>query len=85
MKGNECEAPTEKDSHVGLVVEGGMERLELLADFRQKLELSGRSATFLKQELLQEQNQAVVDILRLAQAGKVRSGKVRTPLSRGRT
>lgn len=83
MKGNECEAPTEKDSHVGLVVEGGMERLELLADFRHKLELSGRSATFLKQELLQEQNQAVVDILRLAQAGKVRSGKVCTPLSRG--
>ncbi|EFY89337.1 DNA polymerase II large subunit-like protein [Metarhizium acridum CQMa 102] len=75
MKGNECEAPTEKDSHVGLVVEGGMERLELLANFRQKLEQSGRSATFLKQELLQEQNQAVVDILRLAQAGKVRSGK----------
>ncbi|KHO01085.1 DNA polymerase II large subunit-like protein [Metarhizium album ARSEF 1941] len=75
MKGNEFEAPTEDESHVGLVVEGGMKRLELLTEFRQKLELSGRSAALVKRELVQEQSQAVADILRLAQAGKVRSGK----------
>ncbi|OAA49547.1 DNA polymerase II large subunit-like protein [Metarhizium rileyi] len=75
MRGNEHEAPAEEGSQLGRVVQGGMERLELLADLRQNLESSGKSAVFVKKELLQEQKQAVVDILRLAHVGKVRSGK----------
>lgn len=76
MKGNEDEAPAEDGSQLRLVVQGGMERLELLADLKKKLELSGKSASFIAKELSQEQKQAVADVLGLAHAGKVRTGKV---------
>lgn len=77
MKGNEDEAPTEKGSQLRLVVQGGTERLELLAELKKKLELSGKSASFVAKELSQEQKRAIADVLGLAHAGKVRTGKVR--------
>lgn len=77
IKGNEDEAPAEKDSQLRFVVQGAMERLDLLADLKRKVESSGKSTAFVNRELLQEKKQAVSDILALAHAGKVRSGKVR--------
>lgn len=75
-KGNEDEAPAEEGSQLKLVCEGGTERLELLASLKKKLEASGKSTNFVGKEMAKERKQTATDILDLAHAGKVRTGKV---------
>lgn len=75
MRGNEDEAPAEGGSQLSLVVEGAMERLQLLAELAQRVNKSGMSPTFIARELSQERRNAVTDILSLAYAGRVRTGK----------
>lgn len=75
MRGNEDEAPAEGGSQLSLVVEGAMERLQLLSELTQRVNKSGKSPTFITRELSQERRNAVTDILSLAHAGRVRTGK----------
>lgn len=77
LKTNEDEGPAEENSRLQLVVQGGMERLELLSSLRDKLERAGKSQAVIKREMSKEAKQATLDILNLAHAGKVRTGKVR--------
>ncbi|KAG5920718.1 hypothetical protein E4U42_006093 [Claviceps africana] len=70
MRGNEDEAPFEAGRQLSLVVQGAMERLELLAELMQRLQTSGKSSNFITQELSQERRNAVSDILHLAYAGR---------------
>lgn len=74
-KGNEDEAPSESGSKVGLVVEAGMERLELVTKFVEKTKTLARNKTAAEKEMDRERKQAVSDILTLAHAAKVRAGK----------
>lgn len=76
MKGNEDEGPSEGGGQLSLVVQGAIERLELLAELTQRVKKSGKSCTFITRELSQERKNAVSDILHLAHAGRVRTGKV---------
>ncbi|QPG93825.1 hypothetical protein C2857_002900 [Epichloe festucae Fl1] len=70
MRGNEDEAPAEGGSQLSLVVEGAMERLQLLSELTQRVNKSGKSPTFITRELSQERRNAVTDILSLAHAGR---------------
>lgn len=79
-RGNEDEGPGEEGSKVGLVVEAGLERLEILAKFVEKTKALAKNKTAAEKEMNQERKQAVSDILALAHAAKVRPGKVRDPI-----
>ncbi|UNI17364.1 hypothetical protein JDV02_003710 [Purpureocillium takamizusanense] len=75
IKGNEDEAPTEEGSKVQWVVQGGMERLGILEDVHRMLQEAGKSESFIRQEMYKQRKKAGLDILHLAHAGKVRTGK----------
>ena len=75
-RGNEDEAPEEFGSRTNVVVEGGMERLELVRNFAEGMRRTGKPQTFQERELQQERKRAADDILNLAHACKVRAGKV---------
>lgn len=75
-RGNEDEAPSEEGSQIGLVMEGGQERLDLLSAFIRKAESMSKSKTAAEKEANKERKQAAADILSLAHATKVRAGKV---------
>lgn len=77
-KGNEDEAPGEEGSNLGLVTEGGMERLHLVTSFAEKARKSGKTASSAERDITKERKQATEDILNLAHAGKIRTGKVFT-------
>lgn len=60
-------------------MEGGGERLELFSDFlqtRQQKGRGGRAAAAMTREVSKERDECVSDILMLASAMKVRTGKV---------
>ncbi|PNY25436.1 Uncharacterized protein TCAP_04625, partial [Tolypocladium capitatum] len=75
IKGNEDEAPAEEGSQLSLIVEGGMERLELVLRLKKRLDQTGKSSLVIQREMSKERKQAAQDILNLAHAGKVRTGK----------
>lgn len=75
-KGNEDEAPQEEGSRLQLIIEGGMERLDLVTSFTEKARKSPKAASTIEREINKERKQAAEDILTLAHAGKVRPGKV---------
>ena len=76
-RGNEDEAPGEEGSKVGLVIEAGLERLDLLRDFIEKTKAMARNPASAQRAINREREQAASDILALAHAAKVRAGKVR--------
>lgn len=76
-KGNEDEGPEQDGSRLDVVIEGGMERLELLGNFVRELPKFGRPPSTTEREKNKERSQATLDILHLAHVGKVRAGKVR--------
>lgn len=76
-KGNEDEGPEQDGSRLDVVIEGGMERLELLGNFVREVPKFGRPPSTTEREKNKERSQAVLDILHLAHVGKVRAGKVR--------
>lgn len=80
-RGNENEAPSEEGSKVGLVVEAGMERLELLNKFVEKTRSLAKNKTAAEKDMNKERKQAAADILALAHAAKVRAGKVSQTLN----
>ncbi|EQB51365.1 hypothetical protein CGLO_09098 [Colletotrichum gloeosporioides Cg-14] len=74
-KGNEDEAPEEDGSQLNTLVEGGTERLRILRSFVDGIHRTKKSATAKLLEINHEKKQAVKDVLSLAHACKVRSGK----------
>ncbi|KAG6117158.1 hypothetical protein E4U13_001282 [Claviceps humidiphila] len=78
MKGNEDEAPPEAGRQLSFVVEGAKERLTLLSELMQRVKTSGKAGAFIARELSQERRHAASDILHLAHAGRVRTGKAST-------
>ncbi|KAM0230932.1 hypothetical protein ACHAP5_011229 [Fusarium lateritium] len=74
-KGNEDEAPEEEGSKTALVMEGGLERLELLANFNDGIRKSNKAVSIQEREMTRERKKASDDILHLAHAAKVRAGK----------
>ena len=76
-KGNEDEAPEEEGSRTSLVIEGGMERLDLVTDFIKGMRLSPKTPSAQEREIQKERKRAADDIQDLAHAAKVRAGKVR--------
>ncbi|KAF4955781.1 hypothetical protein FSARC_11761 [Fusarium sarcochroum] len=74
-RGNEDEAPEEEGSKTALVMEGGLERLELLAKFNEGIRKSNKVPSTQEQEMYRERKRASDDILHLAHAAKVRAGK----------
>lgn len=75
-KGNEDEAPEEEGSKTVLVMEGGHERLDLLAKFIEGVQNSRKTPAAQEQEIIAERKRASNDILHLAHAARVRAGKV---------
>lgn len=75
FKANEDEAPAEEGSQVKLIVQGGMERLELVSSLQRNLERAGKSHMAIQREMDRERKRAALDILNLAHAAKVRTGK----------
>ncbi|KAI8276021.1 hypothetical protein K4K59_009930 [Colletotrichum sp. SAR11_240] len=73
--GNEDEAPEEDGSQLNTLVEGGTERLRILGNFVDGIHRTKKSATAKLLEINHEKKQAVKDVLSLAHACKVRSGK----------
>ncbi|KAH6890956.1 hypothetical protein B0T10DRAFT_595013 [Thelonectria olida] len=74
-KGNEDEAPEEEGSRTMLVVEGGMERLDILRKFGEGTKKFQSAPSMQEREISKERKAAASDILKLAHAGKVRAGK----------
>ncbi|KAF4345765.1 hypothetical protein FBEOM_234 [Fusarium beomiforme] len=74
-KGNEDEAPEEEGSKTALVIEGGLERLELLSKFKEGLKKTNKVPATQERDLRREIKRASDDILHLAHAAKVRAGK----------
>ncbi|KAG6031234.1 hypothetical protein E4U40_007327 [Claviceps sp. LM458 group G5] len=75
MRGNEDEAPPEAGRQLSFVIEGAKERLTLLSELMQRVKTSGKTGAFIARELSQERRHAASDILHLAHAGRVRTGK----------
>jgi|SRR6478735_9401497 hypothetical protein len=75
-KGNEDEAPEEEGSKTALVMEGGLERLELLSKFKDGLKKTNKVLATQERDIRKEIKKASDDILHLAHAAKVRAGKV---------
>lgn len=77
-KGGE-EAPAEPGAQLQTFIEGGGERLELFGDFlrtKQDKGRGGRAGNAMAREVSRERDACVGDILMLANAMKVRTGKV---------
>ncbi|GKU05408.1 hypothetical protein FLAG1_08117 [Fusarium langsethiae] len=74
-KGNEDEAPEEEGSKTELVMEGGLERLELLSRFIEGVQRSTKVPAVQEREMNAERKRASGDILHLAHAARVRAGK----------
>lgn len=74
--GNGDEAPDEKGCNIGVVVEGGLERLELINTFIRGISQTNRTKLAMEKEVNMERKEAMADILDLAHAAKVRTGKV---------
>ncbi|SCO81827.1 uncharacterized protein FRV6_06040 [Fusarium oxysporum] len=74
-KGNEDEAPEEEGSKTALVMEGGLERLELLSKFKDGLKKTNKVLATQERDVRKEIKKASDDILHLAHAAKVRAGK----------
>ncbi|KAK3180413.1 hypothetical protein K4F52_008264 [Lecanicillium sp. MT-2017a] len=74
-KGNENEGPEEEGSRLSVVIDGGVERLELLNTFTNQIASFGKPASVVEREVNKERAQASKDILQLAHAAKVRAGK----------
>ncbi|KAF6815551.1 DNA polymerase ii large subunit-like protein [Colletotrichum sojae] len=74
-KGNEDEAPEEEGSQLRTLIEGGVERLDILGNFMNGIRKTTKSQTAKNMEIAREKKAAVQDILALAQACKVRAGK----------
>lgn len=75
-RGNEDEAPEEEGTQLARAVEGGTERLHILTSFLGGLELAAKTKTVKTREANKERKAAVEDVLKLAHACRVRSGKV---------
>lgn len=76
------EAPAEFGAQLHTFMEGGGERLELFGDFlqtRQQKGRGGRAGAAMTREVSEEREECVSDILMLASAMKVRTGKVGCP------
>ncbi|ROW07296.1 hypothetical protein VMCG_03696 [Cytospora schulzeri] len=72
------EAPAESGTQLHTLIEGGGERLELLGDFQrtsQEKTRGGRPGAAMTREASKERDECVSDILMLAKAMKVRTGK----------
>ncbi|KAM3441389.1 hypothetical protein NHJ13734_002883 [Beauveria thailandica] len=78
-KDNEDEGPEQEGARLDVVIEGGMERLELLGTFLREVPNFGKPPSTTERERNKERSQATLDILHLAHIGKVRAGKVRIP------
>jgi hypothetical protein len=74
-KGNEDEAPEEEGSKTELVMEGGLERLELLSKFIEGVQRSRKVHAAQERETIAERKKASGDILHLAHVARVRAGK----------
>ncbi|EEY23609.1 conserved hypothetical protein [Verticillium alfalfae VaMs.102] len=74
-RGNEDEAPEEEGTQLARAVEGGTERLHILTSFLGGLELTAKTKTVKTREANKERKAAVEDVLKLAHACRVRSGK----------
>lgn len=77
LKGNEDEGPTEPGNHLEWIVQGGKERLELVKSLHDRMQQAGAAPSVIQRVMAGERKQAAQDILGLAHAGKVRTGKVR--------
>ncbi|PWI72545.1 hypothetical protein PCL_11168 [Purpureocillium lilacinum] len=77
LKGNQDEAPVEEGSKLEWVVQGGIERLQMLQDVHRMLQEAGKSPSFIQREMNKQRKKAGLDVLHLAHAGKVRTGKVK--------
>jgi hypothetical protein len=75
-KGNEDEAPEEEGSKTALVMDGGLERLEILSQFIEGVKKSRKAPATQEREMNAERRRASDDILHLAHAARVRAGKV---------
>ncbi|KZL65969.1 DNA polymerase II large subunit-like protein [Colletotrichum tofieldiae] len=67
-RGNEDEAPEEESSRLDTLVEGGMERLNILLNFKQGINNTKKSMAAKARETDQEKKAAIQDILDLAHA-----------------
>ena len=76
-KGNEDEAPEEEGSRPSIISEGGLERLQLVTQFIEDSKKLMKAHPAIEREINKERKRAVDDILSLAHAAKVRTGKVR--------
>lgn len=79
LKESENEAPVEEGAQLDLITNGGLERLQILSSLHFGLQQAGKDNIFIRREMTKERKQAVEDILDLAHAAKVRTGKVCTP------
>jgi hypothetical protein len=75
--GNEDEGPEQEGASLPILIEGGMERLELLNTFTQKVSSFGKPLSTVEKETQKEKAHASLDILQLAHAARIRAGKVR--------
>ncbi|KAJ6780892.1 hypothetical protein PWT90_05552 [Aphanocladium album] len=75
LQSNEDEGPEQEGSRLDIVMEGGMERLELLGTFVRDVPKFGKPPSAMGKERNKERSQASLDILHLAHVGKVRAGK----------
>ncbi|GKT48430.1 uncharacterized protein ColSpa_08611 [Colletotrichum spaethianum] len=81
-RGNEDEAPEEEGTRLDTLIEGGMERLNILLSFQQGINNTKKSMTAKSREIDQEKREAIQDILGLAYACKIKAGKASIPWSR---
>lgn len=75
-KGNEDEAPEEFGSRTNVVVEGGLERLDMINQFAEGLKKTHKTKSAQDRDIQKERKRAVEDVLNLAQEYKVKAGKV---------
>lgn len=75
-RGNEDEGPEIENCQLDHVLAGAMERLGIVKSFEESSRSVKRPAATISRELIKERKQASTDILMLAHAGNVRTGKV---------
>lgn len=78
-QGNEDEGPQEEGSKLEIVLEGGMERLGIIATLAEGLRKTGKPVAMIEKDIEKERKQAWADLLHLAHLAKVRTGKVHLP------
>jgi len=74
-RGNEDEAPEEEGSRLDTLIEGGIERLNILLKFKQGISTTKKSMAAKMREIDLEKREAIQDILGLAHACKIKAGK----------